>query len=139
MCGRTARCIGQRKIVTKNLCAGRLIECNLNRLFECLNDIRIVMEPGNGDLTQVAIVDGLGEVALVLAIVRGFSVIDGPVTCIFFGLFGMELGMFVMMDSLMETIERNHIHEVAEQEQYGGRTFQPVICVSDLHGSKSGE
>ena len=75
------------------------------------------MSARNGDLAEVAIVHCLTDVVRVFAIVRGLAMIDGAVTGILFGLFGMKLGMLVVVDRFVESFERNHIQNIAEQEQ----------------------
>jgi hypothetical protein len=55
-------------------------------------------------------------VAFVVALVRSLAMIDGTVTRIFFGFFGMKFSVMVMMNDVMETLEGDNIQEITEQQ-----------------------
>lgn len=74
------------------------------------------MKPGNCDLAELAVLYGLHKVTLVLTIARNFAMVDGAVTCIFFGSLRVEFGMLVMMHCMMKTLERDDIQEIRKEQ-----------------------
>jgi hypothetical protein len=69
------------------------------------------------NFAEFAIGVGFCEVTFVFTISRNVSMINGSMTCIGLRFFVVKLRVMVMMNRLMETLERNNVEEICPKQE----------------------